>query len=37
MVNGSGRAWVGIPDTISTDKITQGTNTLIINGGGANW
>lgn len=22
---------------VSTDKITQGTNTLIINGGGANW
>lgn len=37
MVNASGHAWVGIPDTISTDKITQGTNTLIINGGGANW
>ena len=37
MVDGSGHAWVGIPDTISTDKITQGTNTLIINGGGANW
>lgn len=37
MVNALGHAWVGIPDTISTDKITQGTNTLIINGGGANW
>lgn len=37
MVNTLGHAWVGIPDTISTDKITQGTNTLIINGGGANW
>ncbi len=37
MVDASGHAWVGIPDTISADKITQGTNTLIINGGGANW